>query len=110
MFTYLLYALVSFTILLLPLSLDPCPSFSLPLLPLSLPTLPTLPTLYPQGTKSESPRKSMSPFRSTTPKAASPDPFSAGPGETSPKKIPLDLESPKRSSTSTPTMYDIIDV
>ena len=47
----------------------------------------------------ESPRKSMSPFRSTTPKAASPDPLSAGPGETSPKMIPLDIESPKCSST-----------
>ena len=68
------------------------------------------PSLVIEGTKPESPRKSMSPFRSTTPKAASPDPFSAGPGKTSPKKIPLDIESPKRSSTSTPTMYDIIDV
>ena len=82
-----------------------------PFLPLPLPpSSPSLPFSYPQGTKPGSPSKSMSPFRSTTPKAASPDPFSAGPGETSPKKIPLDIESPKRSSTSTPTMYDIIDV
>ena len=127
MFNYLLYApfFYNFFLRVPPVVNMVLPSlffcFHSHSLPPSLPFLPSFPSFppppfllppppYPQGTKPESPRKSMSPFRSTTPKAASPDPFSAGPGETSPKKIPLDIESPKRSSTSTPTMYDIIDV
>lgn len=69
---------------------------------------PCPPSLVLEGTK---PEKSQSPLRSTSPKAASPEPFTPGPGEASPKKVPLDLEeSTKRSSTSTPTTYDVIDV